>query len=199
MMKLIDPTVVLDHLGKDASPDNISAATSAVEIATATIEARLATAFKAGTKTDIFFVTSGMAVGSIFLTRFWLSRGFVSNIVAITATSASALSGSETTTLTEIISDNDKGIVTEAATDLTGTFVKITYNFGFADTTGTYQAVPDWLAEACKLLALCTMISSPNPTLEQKDLKDQSKALVTQFEAIMGQNVRYAPGALLPI
>jgi hypothetical protein len=203
-MRLIDPTVVLDHLAKENSTDNLLAATSAVELATAACEARLSTSFNAGTAVDVMYITSSMPLGlTAFQTRLLASRGFITSasLTTVKALGVAKFGTDEETALTNVVINYDKGIVTLVDDDLTGYYVKLSYSYGFANTGGLYTGAPEWLQEACKLMALMTLISGPNPTItEKKDVVESTpKALATQFETIMAQNIRYAPGAAMPL
>ena len=202
-MRLIDPSVVLSYLGKDTSTDNAAAATSAIEMATASIEARLSTTLAAGTAQDTMMVTNSRLVGAAYMSTLLASKGFIKTgtVTASRALAVSSFGTDDATTLTELVINYDKGILTETATNLTGLFVRLEYQYGFAaDVDGLYQGTPDWLKEACKILAVLTLIAGPNPIITEKDdVVTPPRALVTQYETIMAQAIRYAPGAALAI
>lgn len=180
------------------------AATSAISIATAVIEARLDTLFDKATTVDTFLdVAGGVWQGSAFFTKFKLSRGFIQgNVTGSFAPTLAAFGTDEEVTGLSLVVDAEAGVVTETAADLQFQFLRLSYQAGF-DVEGAdpllykQSQVPAWLKECCKLLALVTMENVP--AQEKAGTKQDTKMLAKQCEAILSRRVRYAPGAVLAI
>lgn len=199
-MKLIPTSTVLDALNRDSTDDNKSAAGAAIEVATSALEARLNTSFQRASTIDTFIITNTRKVGKGYFSSMVLGNGFIVGAPSLTSDVSVDLFGEASNVdLTNIVVNAEKGIITETATDLAEKFVQVNYTYGFAKLANTdvYEGVPDWLKSACLCLSLVTM-KNIQPQGDDAS-KIDAKAMILQFENIMGQHIRYAPGAALPI
>lgn len=198
---LADPTAVRDALGFDDMTDINEAIRSALATATVTISSRIGTSFDRNTVTDTYYVyESSWQQGSLNLTEFRLTQGFVSG--AVVGTSSSLADGSDAQAMAGLTLMAELGVVKDFQTRFDQKFVRLTYTAGFeADTTDPEMydltQVPAWLQDTAKLQAL--LILSKHPTLTQADVEIDARTISTQLNTILSRHTRYTPVALLPI
>jgi hypothetical protein len=210
MPLLADPAAVMADLGFDSSMTNITqAAKSALRMATASLGAHLLTDFTQGAMVDVYFIdpdTVGANSGAS-RTEFWLSQGFVDRALPFSASySASSVglttTGSRSDVSTAMTVNLERGVAMDVLNAYSGNWVQIAYSKGFpisADDPEIFDltVVPEWLQTAATLLAKIFLQS--NPSLEDPQIKMDTKLLQTQAHAIIWPHLRYAPAAYKPV
>lgn len=187
--------------GFDDIPDVNAAFSSALSAATSTLSQELRTAFTSGSYTDLFFVDSVFKMGATIRVPLLLKRGFVSGVTTATCASlrADLVTGADISSY--LLLDSERGMVTVLDYDVSGMYVSITYNAGFAaddSNSEIYEqgSVPTWLKDAASLQALIT-IDTANPTLRREDKGGGDVDVMrSQLETLLTSRKRYLPQAL---
>lgn len=193
-----------DTLGFDAMADINAAVMAALNAADVTLQARIGTPFAPATITDTFYVEEPSVMRGVNVqTEFRLSQGFVQTVTSAKyADTLAALDSDFTSVLADLIVVSEKGVLRDFTTPYSRNFIRVAYTAGFVAEEGdatSYKAalVPGWLNEAAQVLALLYLAG--HPTLEQAQIKLDTKMLRDQYETLVSSKVRYAPAALLPL
>jgi hypothetical protein len=172
----------------------------------------LRTIFGRVSQTDVFFVRSSFIAGATHRSSFLLSQGFVQASPAYTAKAAlSRLGLAESDAIDLRAHDGDDltdmdaeiGILNVDGIDLSGYFLEVTYDAGFATDAAISEMydlseVPDWLEEAARVSAMLTLA-------EDRTLRgDEESAIKTDhlkaaLGSVVDSHVRYRPTAHRPL
>jgi len=212
---------VLDDLGFDTSnmPNINKASAAALNFAEETLATALGTVFFQQTLTDQYFVKEPCfeKAGNV-RTTFKLSQGFIDSTVPligalITKTdriNQAAENSDISANLSMLRMRNDatgfeRGVVVDQTNNYSNVWVSITYKAGFPvgpddvkSGAAAYDLtkVPEWLQTAAHLTARIFLQS--NPSLEDPQIKLDTKLMQCKLDAILAGHTRYAPGSLLP-
>lgn len=101
--------------------------------------------------------------------------------------------------LDHIIPDTEAGLIYLSQVDVRGLFVQVEYTAGFTVASDdVYDDVPFWLEEAAILHT--QIMLDKNPVIRRPEgAESQISALLTQFNTIIDEKVRYHPAAVKPL
>lgn len=215
---LADPADVLADLGYSIGPTKMpdigNAAVSAMRLSTAWLAASLQTGFEQAQVVDTFFVESPTDRGRNAWSQsyeFRLSHGFVNAAPALAAIYAETAEGLVTSnananTSAALTVDLEKGRAVDLLNRYSRRWVQITYTKGFpvngaSVLQGTpalfdQNFVPPWLNELAVLL--CKIQLASNPSLEDPQIKMDTRLGQGQANNMLKPHMRYTPSAILP-
>jgi hypothetical protein len=205
-MYLASVAAIRQKLGFDDMTDINFAIDTALDAAESQLATRLETEFDQGAFVDTFYVrVPPYCDGPAFETQFKLRRGLITSLVSVKyADTPETLA--DPTQLTDVTATvqlhPDKGLVKDFTTRYVGKYVQISYQAGFAvdpknGDSYLISSVPQWLQQAATLNALVGMADSP--VLSEASIKLDVKSLGSQYDALTGRHLRYAPIAVLPL
>lgn len=193
-MLLASVSGIRDDLGFDDMTDINAAITMALNAAEPQLASALNTSFARAEVTDTFWVDEPTVIdGPHRKTEFWLSRGFVQGEPVVTG-----FDGAQAA----MKYNKEKGIARDWSTYYSRAHVTFVYQAGFEEdgsTAGQYKLdqVPKWLQEAAKLQALIHLANAASIT--EAGIKIEVETIKAQLGSLMGDHMRYAPMALLPL
>lgn len=192
-MKLIALSDARDRAGlQDLSSSNVIL-DSALDTATAQVEAFLRTPLLQAARTDLFFANSDVMPFAIPSAKLLLNAGFVDEGSTFEVRVSRVASDAPTGTLidpTDYLIDYERGVLLFVGYDPDLMYIHVTYTAGFQLSNGVLQNTPDWLVS----LGFMVGVRMYATIRHDDDLKKQF-----DYMPLMEPKIRYEPAAIRPL